>query len=641
MHFTLARSRSQLRLGQEIGRGGEGVVYSVLGDRSQVAKVYTHPPDARKARKLKAMTAAANSTLLKIAAWPIDILLDSGKDIRGLVMPSVSARRDIHELYSPRSRCEAFPEADFRFLVHVAANVARAFAVVHDLRHVVGDVNHGNLMVGPDGTVMFIDCDSFQFNSSSEIFTCDVGVPLFTAPELHGKSFRGLIRTPDHDRFGLAILLFHILFMGRHPFAGRFSGSGDMPIERAIAEFRFAYGPQRSIYGMRRPPGAIELEAMGTSVAAHFTGAFSPSGARSGRPDARSWLSILEQLKGSLRSCPTASWHQYPETGVDCLWCRMENRSAVRLFGERLVHVRDSIKIDVDALWRAIVSVEGPGIEPALPHALPWSLPSDLVLPNRVLTVLRKLLALSLVVGGLIACNATVEEGGIILALIIYALAFAAWPRIPAGKRAAVGREYTAATSEWQEILARWEREASATAYAREVQELSDSRKEIVDLPNERRRRLASLSVHREGHQRQLYLDRFRIDRAKIRGVGDERTAMLASCGIETAADVDSYKIRQIRGFGETLTLELIRWREKHERNFVFNPHQPVDPRLIRSLDNDLALRRDQLVMKLRQGPSHLRRRTEEIRRARTRLYPDLEKIWIKLKIAEAMRKAF
>jgi DNA-binding helix-hairpin-helix protein with protein kinase domain len=29
--------------------------------------------------------------------------------------------------------------------------------------------------------------------------------------------------------------------MGRHPFAGRYLGLGEMPIERAIAECRFAY----------------------------------------------------------------------------------------------------------------------------------------------------------------------------------------------------------------------------------------------------------------------------------------------------------------------------------------------------------------------------------------------------------------
>jgi len=44
--------------------------------------------------------------------------------------------------------------------------------------------------------------------------------------------FRGLERSAGHDAFGLAVLLFHLLFMGRHPFAGR-SLAGEMTIQYA------------------------------------------------------------------------------------------------------------------------------------------------------------------------------------------------------------------------------------------------------------------------------------------------------------------------------------------------------------------------------------------------------------------------
>ena len=46
---------------------------------------------------------------------------------------------------------------------------------------------------------------------------------------------RGRPPFPDlHDRFGLALVVFHLLFMGRHPFAGRYQHADDMPIEQAI-----------------------------------------------------------------------------------------------------------------------------------------------------------------------------------------------------------------------------------------------------------------------------------------------------------------------------------------------------------------------------------------------------------------------
>lgn len=46
-----------------------------------------------------------------------------------------------------------------------------------------------------------------------------------------------------------------MLFMGRHPFAGRYLGSGEMPIPRAIKECRFAYGARRTAVQMEKPPG--------------------------------------------------------------------------------------------------------------------------------------------------------------------------------------------------------------------------------------------------------------------------------------------------------------------------------------------------------------------------------------------------
>ncbi len=215
--YALVKRGNYVRLGNELGRGGEGNVFEIVGQSEQVAKIYNRPPDEQKIHKLRVMTDYATSSLLKIAAWPMDLLTDKNSAIRGFIMPRVNARRDIHELYSPKSRADSFPEADFRFLIHVGANIARAFAVVHEHGHVIGDVNHGNLLIAPNGTVILIDCDSFQINAGDHVYTCDVGVPLFTAPELQCQSFKGFERKQNHDRFGLAVLLFHLLYMGRHP----------------------------------------------------------------------------------------------------------------------------------------------------------------------------------------------------------------------------------------------------------------------------------------------------------------------------------------------------------------------------------------------------------------------------------------
>ncbi|MBL8529797.1 MAG: hypothetical protein JNL68_19115 [Burkholderiales bacterium] len=640
LQFSLARARTNIRLGQELGRGGEGAVFAIEGQSDRVAKVYSAPPGQRKVQKLIAMAEAASLPLLKISAWPIDLLIDNKGAVRGLVMPRVVARRDIHELYSPKSRSEAFPEADFRFLIHVAANIARAFAVVHEQGHIVGDVNHGNLLVGPDGTVMLIDCDSFQIGTGAHVFTSDVGVPLFTAPELHGRNLRGVVRTANHDRFGLAVLLFHLLYMGRHPFAGRYSGPGDMPIERAIAEYRFAYGPDRAANGMERPPGTIALETMGRDIAQLFVLAFGRTGPGGTRPDARAWVAALEKLKSNLRVCSRANWHQYPGELPACPWCTAETQTGARLFGQRIAAGGPTGVVDLATLWNAIAAIPDPGSDPPLPSERAWHPPAGVQLPSSILNVFRKWVSVGLVCAGLAACGALSKSGGLIWAFVSYAFAYAVWPRVSAERAAEAQRACAATKADWDTHLARWKREASRDAFTEKLKALGAARAELADLPNQRRRRLAKLEAERELRQRERYLDRFRIDRTRIRGIGPGRTVMLASYGIETALDVDRSKILQIPGFGETLTSELVGWRRQHERNFRFNPSEPVDRHDVEAIDRNLEARRQKLLADLRQGPDILRRLSQEIVAARGRLLPTLEQSWTALKIAEARRSA-
>ena len=638
MEWTLAQARTRVSLGQELGRGGEGAVFALPGLPGQVAKVYWTPPEPNKSRKLSAMAEVARPPLVKVAAWPTDLLLDRRGVLRGFVMPRLTAQRDIHELYSPKSRYEAFPEADFRFLVHVAANVARAFAMVHEQGHVLGDVNHGNLLVSPAGTVMLIDCDSFQIRHGEAVFPCDVGVPLFTAPELQGRPFRGLHRTADHDRFGLAVLLFHLLYMGRHPFAGRFLGAGDMPIERAIAEHRFAYGPDRMSRGMERPPGAIQLEAMGGTVTRLMVQAFGPEGRR-GRPDGPSWVEALEHLKGGLRACPRAVWHHFPAEAGACPWCEVESRTGARLFGQRIPVPALGGAVDLATLWRAISAVPDPGADPVLPPDRPWSPPAGLRMPRPWRKGARIAASFGLVVAGLGACTAFEGESFSVVGLLLLIMAGLTW-RVPPTKRAEAEREAAAAQAKWHSALAVWRQQASRDRFAQLLSNLEQAKAELAHLPAERRRRLTQLEERRPERQRELYLDRFRIDRARIRGIGPSRIAMLAGYGIETAADVQAVTILRIPGFGPALTDELVRWRRGHEANFRFDPAVPVDNRDVAAVDRELEARRQEVVAALRKGPADLLRLGQEIAAARQRLMPRLEAAWTEAKLAEARRKA-
>lgn len=640
MELRLSKSQKRIRLGIELGSGGEGKVFAIEGDNSRVAKIYSTPPDRPKINKLIAMTEMANPSILQVAAWPVDVLEDSHGTAKGFIMPLVAARKEIHDLYSPKGRAESFPDADFRFLLHSGANIARAFATVHREGHVVGDVNHGNLLVGPDATVMLIDCDSFQIQQGTQLFTCDVGVPLFLPPELHGGSFRGIKRTINHDRFGLAVMLFHLLYMGRHPFAGRYLGRGDMPIERAVAERRFAYGPNRALHNMERPPATVPLEAMGDIVSQYFIRAFEANSTIGERPSAEMWVQAIENLKGNLRICGKVSRHHYLNSLADCPWCKVESESGVRLFGNRIIHAGVTGTVNVDVLWRAITSIRPPTPAPTIPSERPWTPPSDLDLPSQFLKNLRLAIGVSLLLVGVVACSASKKGNYLSITILSYIAAFAVWPRVSSEVLNKAEQELKTARTEWESALALWKREASGESFEARIKELTQKKNRLLHLPTERNQKLAKLRADHQNRQRDRYLDRFRIDGRKIPGIGPGRIAMLASYGIETAADVTHAKVIQIPGFGPSLTFELTNWRHYHEGNFRYNPNEPIDPRDIAAIDSEIEQQRRNLIAALQHGARDLSRLSDEVSGARGRLMPILERQWTAYKCAELRRQS-
>lgn len=216
---------------QPFAVGGEGKIYDIAGNPAVVAKIYSAPQSPERSEKLRIMTGLAAPDLLKIAAWPTSTLHAApGGPIAGILMPKISGFKEIHHLYSVAQRKKDYPGADWGFLIHAARNCAIAFEAIHRRGQVIGDVNQKNILVSERAIVQFVDCDSFQIRSDcGKLFRCAVGVPEFTPPELQGRSFRDIDRDADHDLFGLAILIFHLLMMGRHPFSGVSLDPGEMP----------------------------------------------------------------------------------------------------------------------------------------------------------------------------------------------------------------------------------------------------------------------------------------------------------------------------------------------------------------------------------------------------------------------------
>lgn len=203
-------------IGQRLGRGGEGTVYTVENASRLALKLY-HEPARDRAPRLQALIERTKAGASSAVAWPRRCVLDQTRATVGFLMEAYSDARPIHELYTPLSRRTYFPAANDAFLVRAALNLARVVARLHDDGFVIGDLNHSSVLVLPNATVRLVDADSFPL---APHFICPVGTPEYLSADLQGADLRTVRRQPQHDVFALSVLIYQLLFDGRHPFAG-------------------------------------------------------------------------------------------------------------------------------------------------------------------------------------------------------------------------------------------------------------------------------------------------------------------------------------------------------------------------------------------------------------------------------------
>ena len=241
-------------------------------------------------------------------------------------MPRLSEFQPIQCLYNPVQRLKTFPRAGWDFQVRAARNLAASFDEIHKVGALVGDVNQSSAFVSAQALVKLIDCDSFQIRPNGKAYLCEVGVPHYISPELQGKPLRGLTRTENHDRFGLAVLIYQLLFVGRHPYAGVYSGTGDPSFDQLIAEYRFAHGPAAHTWGMKPPSNIPIFSDIPGALAILFRRAFERGSENGTRPKPVEWMNALQALESSIAVCENDAGHKYWRGVSECVWCRLARR---------------------------------------------------------------------------------------------------------------------------------------------------------------------------------------------------------------------------------------------------------------------------------------------------------------------------
>ncbi len=600
-----------INLGKELGRGGEGAVYDLVGQPDVVAKVYLKPPSAEHGAKLSAMAGMATPPLLRIAAWPTGTLHDPSGAVAGFTMPKVGGHEPVFKLYGPKLRLQEFPKADWRFLIHAAANAARSFSTVHAAGLVIGDVNHGNLVVGQDATVRMIDCDSFQVTQGGKTWFCEVGVGTHQPPEMQARaSYAGILRTPNQDDFGLAVIIFQLLCIARHPFAGRHKGAGEPPtIEDAIAGSRYAYSRERSRTAMEPPPGSLPIGALTPTIQDLFEKAFAPGTTTGGRPDADRWVAALSELSSDLKSCGTNGTHFFRRGLSACPWCAIENASGITLFP---VVFKPGVTVGTTgmaALWQEVSKTPDPpslGPCPLPPSAAPTPSPEAQAFAGAGSNL--KVAAWASVAVSLVAALAIAPaEIRALLVPAIGVIAFVIHRNARAGRPHAFQQKLIDVTSEWRTLQGAWSAPLPGQTATDIRTSLNRIKAQHDTLPSQRAARLQTLNEQRRTKQLEDHLDRFFLANAKVPGIGPARVATLASHGIDTAGDIVSHRLVGVPGFGPANVSKLLAWRKSHEVTFRFDPSRDVSPSEIAAVERDIVTQRTKLEQEVAAGLARLR----------------------------------
>lgn len=317
-----------------LGAGGEALVFPVPSEPQSVAKVYRRPTPEHWA-KLRCMLANPPVDPMQAQghvsiAWPVDLLQvpDGTRRVVGYLMPRAAGQHALIDFYNPVGRRKQCPLFNYLYLHRTARNLAAAVRAVHARGYVIGDVNEMNILVTDTALVTLVDTDSFQVRdgTTGSVYRCPVGRPEFTPPELQNRTFRDLDRTPQHDLFGLGVLIFQLLMEGTHPFAGVYTVEDDPPpYEARILHGHYPYGTRTVPY--RPMPSAPPIELLPPSLRELFLRCFEEGHTTpSARPDAEVWIAALQASEDALLTCAQNEQHRYGRHLESCPWCARATR---------------------------------------------------------------------------------------------------------------------------------------------------------------------------------------------------------------------------------------------------------------------------------------------------------------------------
>lgn len=328
-----SNGKSHLIVGVPLGSGGEGEIYKLSGEDGYVAKIYyqKYRTDERH-KKLKAMLMTDYNKLPE-CAWPVSILYD-GNEFCGFIMRNMSGYIGLIDFYVYDNR-KKYTWAQY---VTVAMNIAAVVSSLHELGHVVGDLNPNNILVDTKSCkVAFVDTDSYHIRGKdSVLYPCVVATPEFSAPELQGVDFKKVgnsrsVFNTNTDNFSLAVLIFRILMNGVHPFACTLNNKsvGEFQPVNNIKNGCCAFFSETNRKGeLQRTLQAPDIDMLPVKIRIMFKAALL---SKTKRPTGEEWFYELLKMRKTMCKCSINQRHEYYSELIECPWCSFEKEYRLKM----------------------------------------------------------------------------------------------------------------------------------------------------------------------------------------------------------------------------------------------------------------------------------------------------------------------
>jgi len=216
-HSGRLRPGDVLQVNGELGRGTQGVVFSVSTQSGQKYALKSYPEsvltqDKNLEERIKELVERGSPQ--ESFLWPIEFIVaksNDGEEIRGYTMPIRSEK-----YISANALMAGQQTLEFASLIKACGNICKAFSALHLHGFCYKDISFGNFFFDPEsGECLICDIDNVWYDDGSSGGV--LGTPYFMAPEIVEGNTKPSAYSDAHS---LAVLMFYMLYI-HHPLEGK------------------------------------------------------------------------------------------------------------------------------------------------------------------------------------------------------------------------------------------------------------------------------------------------------------------------------------------------------------------------------------------------------------------------------------